>query len=39
MNTVLLIAQRELAAYLRTMSGYVIMAVMLGVDGLAPTPS
>jgi ABC-2 type transport system permease protein len=34
MNTVLLIARRELAAYLRTMSGYVIIAVMLLVDGL-----
>ena len=34
MNTVLLIARRELAAYLRTMSGYVIIAVMLILDGL-----
>jgi ABC-2 type transport system permease protein len=34
LNTVLLIARRELAAYLRTMSGYVIIAVMLFVDGL-----
>ncbi len=34
MNTVLLIARRELAAYLRTMSGYVIIAVMLVLDGL-----
>jgi ABC-2 type transport system permease protein len=33
-NTVLLIARRELAAYLRTMSGYVIIAVMLFLDGL-----
>ena len=34
MNTVLLIARRELAAYLRTMSGYIIIAVMLVLDGL-----
>lgn len=34
MNTVLLIARRELAAYLRTMSGYVIISVVLLVDGL-----
>ena len=34
MNTVLLIARRELGAYLRTMSGYVIIAVMLFIDGL-----
>lgn len=34
MSTVLLIARRELAAYMRTMSGYVIIAVMLFVDGL-----
>lgn len=35
MNTVLLIARRELGAYLRTMSGYVIIAVLLFLDGLA----
>lgn len=34
MRTALLIARRELAAYLRTMSGYVIIAVVLAVDGL-----
>jgi ABC-2 type transport system permease protein len=34
MRNVSLIARRELAAYLRTMSGYVIIAVMLLVDGL-----
>jgi ABC-2 type transport system permease protein len=34
MRNVSLIARRELAAYLRTMSGYVIIAVMLFVDGL-----
>ncbi len=34
MTNVLLIARRELAAYLRTMSGYVIFAVMLFIDGL-----
>ena len=34
MRNVLLIARRELAAYLRTMSGYVIIAVMLFIDGL-----
>jgi ABC-2 type transport system permease protein len=34
MNNVLLIARRELGAYLRTMSGYVIIAVMLFIDGL-----
>lgn len=34
MNAVLLIARRELAAYLRTMSGYVIIAVMLFLNGL-----
>ena len=35
MNNVLLIARRELGAYLRTMSGYVIIAVLLFLDGLA----
>lgn len=35
MNTVLLIARRELGAYLRTMSGYVIIAVLLFMNGLA----
>jgi ABC-2 type transport system permease protein len=34
MRNVVLIARRELAAYLRTMSGYVIIAVMLFIDGL-----
>lgn len=34
MNTALLIARRELAAYLRTMSGYVIITVMLFIVGL-----
>lgn len=34
MRNVLLIARRELAAYLRTMSGYVIIAGVLFVDGL-----
>jgi ABC-2 type transport system permease protein len=33
-RNVLLIARRELAAYLRTMSGYVIIAGVLFVDGL-----
>jgi ABC-2 type transport system permease protein len=31
---VMLIARRELQAYLRTMSGYIIIAVMLFIDGL-----
>jgi len=35
MNSVLLIARRELGAYLRTMSGYIIIAVLLFLDGLA----
>ena len=35
MNPVLLIARRELGAYLRNMSGYVIIAVLLFLDGLA----
>ncbi len=35
MRTVLLIARRELSAYLRTMSGYVIIAGVLFVQGLA----
>ncbi|MBI3181267.1 MAG: ABC transporter permease subunit [Myxococcales bacterium] len=35
MRTVLLIARRELAAYLRTMSGYVIIAGVLFMEGLA----
>ena len=34
MRNTLLIAGRELAAYLRTMSGYIIIAVMLFIDGL-----
>jgi ABC-2 type transport system permease protein len=34
MKNVSLIARRELQAYLRTMSGYVIIAVMLFIDGL-----
>ena len=34
MRAILLIARRELAAYLRTMSGYVIIAVILAVEGL-----
>jgi ABC-2 type transport system permease protein len=34
MRTILLIARRELAAYLRTMSGYVIIAAILAVEGL-----
>ncbi len=34
MRNVLLISRRELAAYLRTMSGYIIIAVMLFIDGL-----
>ena len=34
MRNVSLIARRELAAYLRTSSGYVIIAVMLFIDGL-----
>ncbi len=34
MRNILLIAQRELSAYLRNMNGYVILAVMLFIDGL-----
>lgn len=34
MKAVFLIARRELAAYLRTWSGYVILAVMLALNGL-----
>ncbi|MGV3624730.1 MAG: ABC transporter permease [Archangium sp.] len=34
MNNVTLIARRELQSYLRTMSGYIIIAVMLFIDGL-----
>ena len=34
MRAAFLIAGRELSAYLRTMSGYVIMAIVLLVDGL-----
>ncbi|MFZ5468831.1 MAG: ABC transporter permease [Myxococcota bacterium] len=34
MKSVLLIARRELSAYLRTMSGYLIIAGVLFVDGL-----
>jgi ABC-2 type transport system permease protein len=35
MNNVWLIARRELGAYLRNLSGYVIIAVLLFLDGLA----
>lgn len=34
MRSTLLIARRELGSYLRTMSGYVIIAAVLAVDGL-----
>ena len=34
MRAILLIARRELGGYLRTMSGYVIIAVVLAVNGL-----
>jgi ABC-2 type transport system permease protein len=34
MNATLLIARRELASYLRSMTGYVIAALVLVVDGL-----
>src|SRR4051812_18923681 len=34
MRTAYLIARRELEAYLRTMSGYVILALLLAVLGL-----
>ena len=34
MRNVTLITRRELQAYLRTMSGYIIIAVMLFIDGL-----
>ncbi|MDP1826765.1 MAG: ABC transporter permease [Archangium sp.] len=34
MRNVSLITRRELQAYLRTMSGYIIIAVMLFIDGL-----
>jgi len=34
MNATLLIAQRELGTYLRSMTGYVIAAILLLVDGL-----
>ena len=34
MSAALLIARRELAAYLRTMSGYIIAAAVLLVDGI-----
>ncbi len=34
MRSILLIARRELAGYLRTWSGYIIMAVLLALDGL-----
>jgi ABC-2 type transport system permease protein len=33
-KNITLIARRELQAYLRTMSGYIIIAVMLFIDGL-----
>lgn len=35
MRNISLIARRELQAYLRTMSGYIIIALMLFLDGLA----
>ena len=34
MNATLLIARRELGAYLRSMTGYVIAALVLVIDGL-----
>lgn len=34
MRNTMLIARRELGAYLRSMSGYIIIAVMLFIDGL-----
>ena len=34
MMRTLLIARRELAAYLRTFQGYIIIAMVLAVDGL-----
>ena len=34
MNNIALITRRELQGYLRTMSGYIIIAVMLFIDGL-----
>jgi len=34
MSAALLIARRELAAYLRTMSGYIIAAAVSLVDGI-----
>jgi ABC-2 type transport system permease protein len=34
MRTTLLIARRELASYLGTLSGYVIIAIVLAIDGL-----
>lgn len=34
MRAIWLIARRELSAYLRTMSGYVIIAVILAIEGL-----
>jgi len=34
MRPIMLIARRELAAYLRTMTGWVIIALVLAVDGL-----
>jgi ABC-2 type transport system permease protein len=34
MKAILLIARRELAAYLRTMTGYIIIALMLALTGL-----
>lgn len=34
MKNVMLITRRELQAYLRTMSGYIIIALMLFIDGL-----
>ena len=34
MSATLLIARRELGSYLRTMSGYIIAAAVLLVDGI-----
>ena len=39
MNATLLIARRELGAYLRSMTGYIIAALVLLVDGLLFQPS
>ena len=34
MSNILLIAKRELGAYLRSLNGYIIAAVVLLVDGI-----